>query len=67
MFVCLKLRLCTYLLEKGFMYEKTEPNRNNPKFTVWLFKISPELRKAVNEYYAELDAYLAGKETQING
>lgn len=67
MFVCLKLRLCTYLLEKGFMYERTEPHRDNPKFTVWLFKMSPELRKAVNEYYAELAAYLERKGAQTNG
>ena len=34
------------------MYEKIVPDRNNPKFNCWLFKNSPELRNAIEEYYA---------------
>lgn len=53
MYVCRRMKLCGFLLSKGFKYEKVEPDRYNPKFSVWIFKSSPELRLAIEEYYAQ--------------
>jgi len=52
MYLCRRMKLCGFLLKKGFTYEKIVPDRNNPKFNCWLFKNSPELRNAIEEYYA---------------
>lgn len=52
MYVCRKLRLCSYLLAKGFSYVSTRPDRDNKKYTVWLFKNTPELQNAKEEYYS---------------
>lgn len=46
------MKLCGYLLNKGFNYEKIVPDKYNPKFNCWLFKNSPELKNAIEEYYA---------------
>ena len=51
MYVCRKMRLCAFLLKKGFEYESTREDRFDPERTVWLFKSSPELHNAVEEYY----------------
>lgn len=50
-YVCRKIRLCTYLLEKGFMYEKETVDVKNPNYKVWLFKDGHKLRNAIEEYY----------------
>lgn len=52
MYVCRKLRLCSYLLKAGFHYVEEREDRWNPKFRVWIFEMSPELMNVVNEYYA---------------
>lgn len=51
MYVCRRLRLCSYLLKRGFKYIETRKDRNNPKYDVWLFKQTPELRCAIEDYY----------------
>lgn len=51
MYVCRRLRLCKYLLERGFHYVEEKPDIKNPKFNVWIFKISPELLIEVENYY----------------
>lgn len=50
MYVCKTMRLCSYLLENGFAFERTEVDKFNPKFIVWLFKSTPELWVAITEY-----------------
>ena len=51
MYVCRKIRLCSFLLKKGFKYETEREDRENPKRKVWLFKSTPEIYNAVEEYY----------------
>lgn len=53
MYVCRRMKLCGYLLSKGFKYEKVEPDKFNDKYSVWIFKSSPELRLAIEEYYGQ--------------
>ena len=53
MYVCRRMKLCSFLLSKGFKYEKTEKDKFNDKYTVWIFQSSPELRLAIEEYYAQ--------------
>lgn len=52
MYVCRKIRLCSYLLKKGFRYEKEDIDVKNPSRKVWLFESSSELREAIEEYYS---------------
>lgn len=53
MYVCRRMKLCSFLLSKGFKYERTEPDKFNPKYSVWIFKNTPELKLAIEEYYAQ--------------
>lgn len=53
MYVCRRMKLCSFLLSKGFKYEKVEPDKFNEKYSVWIFKSTPELRLAIEEYYAQ--------------
>lgn len=46
-----RLRMLEYLMNKGFKPEKTIPDANNPKYKWWLIPNSPELEKAVEEYF----------------
>lgn len=52
MYVCRKMKLCSYLLTKGFQYKKIRQDRYNPSRKVWLFESSPELYIAIDEYYS---------------
>lgn len=49
-YVCQRARMCSYLMEKGFFPYKVTPDKNNPKFDVYLFSGSPELYRAVMDY-----------------
>lgn len=66
MYVCSKLRLCNFLMQKGFKYDHTRPDINNPKYKVWVFKDSPELRVAIGEYYSS-DYFKQGKADKESG
>lgn len=52
MYICRRIRLCSYLLERGFNYIKVEPDIRNPRYNVWLFNRTPELLEEVENYYA---------------
>ena len=52
MYVCRKIRLCSFLLKKGFEYEIEREDRNNSERKVWLFRSTPELYNAIEEYYS---------------
>lgn len=52
MYVCRKIRLCSFLLQKGFQYESERADRKDVNRKVWLFKSTPELYNAVEEYYS---------------
>ena len=51
-FQCKRLRLCTYLMDRGFSPVQTVPDEQNPKFSVFLFDETPELTAAVTRYFA---------------
>ena len=46
-FIIYNLRLARYLIDNGFIYKKTAVNINNPKYNVYYFEDSNELRNAV--------------------
>lgn len=52
MYVCRKMRLYSFLISKGFQCDHFEPSTKYPDRIVWIFKDSPELRLAINEYYS---------------
>ena len=52
MYVCRRIKLCSYLLKQGFKYTKIRADRDNAKRKVWLFKSTPELYIAIDEYYS---------------
>lgn len=54
MYVCRRMKLCCFLLSKGFKYVKEEPDKHNEKYNVWIFKNSPELKLAIEEYYSQI-------------
>lgn len=52
-YVCKRARMCSYLVERGFMPYKIKPDNDNPRYNVYLFSASPELYKAVMAYIAD--------------
>lgn len=52
-FVCKRLRLCRYLIERGFMPYQTIPDSNNLRYSVFLFQETPELLSTLTRFYAE--------------
>lgn len=50
-YVCRRLRLLNHLKSKGFLPYQTQPDINNPRFNVWLYEETPELRNAIEDYY----------------
>lgn len=52
-YYCKRLRLLDYLIGKGFRAVGAMPDFNNPKYRVWKFENSPELEKALAEYFAK--------------
>jgi len=50
-YVCKRLRMCEYLIKKGFKPAATIPDADNPRYNWWLFDNAPELYAAVNEYF----------------
>lgn len=52
-YVCKRARMCSYLVECGFMPYKIKPDCDNPRYNVYLFTASPELYKAVLAYVAD--------------
>lgn len=52
-YYCKRLRLLDYLITKGFRAVGVMPDFNNPRYKVWKFENSPELEKALAEYFAK--------------
>lgn len=52
-YVCKRYRLLSFLKAKGFLPSMTLPDRDNPKFNIWIFDNSPELEAAIDEYIAQ--------------
>lgn len=50
-YVCRRLRLLNHLRNRGFLPYMTQPDIRNPRFNVWLYEETPELRNAIEDYY----------------
>lgn len=57
-FCCTRLRLYTYLQQRGFMPERIEPSRDDPGYMVYIFEKTPELEAALTQYFVK-DCYSA--------
>jgi hypothetical protein len=55
-YTCKRLRLLEYLQDRGFIPTATIPDAKNSKYNWWLFEKSPELEKAVADYFETLKA-----------
>lgn len=53
-YVCRRMKLCSFLLNKGFNYTKVVPDKYNDKYNCWLFPMCPEIMLAVEEYYSQV-------------
>lgn len=51
-YVCRKLFLYYFLTEKSFVPYRVVPDKWDCKKVVWLYEDSPEIRAAVEEFYA---------------
>ena len=49
-YVVKTMRLAVYLINEGFEKLREQTDRNNPKFNVFLFQDSIELRSALDRY-----------------
>ena len=50
MYVIKTQSMCVYLQNKGFKLIKAVRDRNNPKYFVYLFEDTQELRDTLNNY-----------------
>lgn len=50
-YVCRRLRLASYLKERGFLPYRTQPDYKNPRFNVFLYNKTDALLEAVEDYY----------------
>mgnify|MGYP000860488386 CR=1 FL=1 len=53
-YFCKKLRVLEFLTAKGLKPFAEKQDMFNPKFSIWIFKNSPELYETVEEYYAKI-------------
>lgn len=57
-FCCTRLRLYTYLQQRGFVPERIEPSHNDPGYMVYIFEKTPELEAVLTQYFVK-DCYSA--------
>ena len=57
-YVCKRLRLCRYLMDHGFEPFRIVPDRNNPRYNVYLFAQTPALDEAMSKYFYEIQRSL---------
>ena len=55
-YTCKRLRMCEYLIKCGFTPTASIPDPNNVKYNWWIFETSPELNKAIADYFETLKA-----------
>ena len=51
-YTCKRLRLLSFLKQRGFTEWTTIPDFSNPKYNLWITKNSPQLEAAVDEYFS---------------
>ena len=52
-YICKRLKFLQYLMEKGFMPEHDMPDPNRIQYKWWVFKNTPELEDAIDEYFGK--------------
>ena len=50
-YVCSRLRLVEHLKKRGFLPIKTLPDKNNPKYNVWVYENNTSLEDAIEEFF----------------
>lgn len=53
-YVCRKLRMYDFLSKKGFVPFNIVTDKYDINRVVWIYKNTPELEAAVEEYYSEI-------------
>ena len=53
-YICIRPKLYSLLVNSGFTPIRISPNLRNPKFLVWIFEETPELKKIVDDFYSSL-------------
>ena len=61
-YVCRKIRLYNFLIERGFRPVQVRPDRECKNRLVWIFNDTVKLRALVEEYYDIRDKALQGGE-----
>lgn len=51
-FLCNRLRMYTYLVDRGFSPAQVLPDADNPRYKMFLFDETPELTAAVMQYFS---------------
>jgi ribosomal protein S8 len=50
-YIVKRLRLLIYLREHGFIELYNRPDYKNPKYKIWAFDYTDELKSAIDEFY----------------
>lgn len=53
-YVCRKIRMYDFLSKKGFTPFNVVTDKYDPSRVVWIYKNTPELEAAIEEYYSEI-------------
>lgn len=48
-FKCTRLRLCNYLMDRGFFPYRVEPDPSSPRYKIYLFEETPALTAATGK------------------
>ena len=54
-YYCVRPRLYSHLVEKGFRPIRIQPHFRNPDNYVWVFKTSPEFIEELRNYFDMID------------
>lgn len=61
MYICKRMKLCSYLLREGFNYTNVIKDKDNPKYNCWVFENTPELMNAIEKYYSHQKLNLSSR------
>lgn len=64
-FCCRRLRLCSYLKERGFLPQSVHPDPDNPKYNLYYYRRTPEFEKALHKYFTQ-DCYTAQNQMEAD-
>lgn len=52
--VITKIKLCNFLINKGFQFVETRVDYKCPTRFVWVFPYDNKLEEAISEYYSQI-------------